>query len=163
MAIGFDATMVAAIGFATFIGGLIYLKVPGQMAKALDDQSAKISKELAEAKRLREEAQALYQSYQAQQAQAAKDAAAIIAKAEEDAVRLKAEAEVALDHTIKARATQAEERIARAEQAAISEVRSAASQAAISVAETVMKSSLKGKAAEALVSSGIANVEAKFS
>ncbi|GIU67324.1 ATP F0F1 synthase subunit B [Candidatus Phycosocius spiralis] len=162
MAVEFDATLVAALGFATFIGGMIYLKVPSMLTKALDDQSAKISKELAEAKRLREEAQALYQSYQAQQAQAAKNAAAIIAKAEEDAVRLKAEAEAALDKTIKARAKQAEERIARAEQAALSEVRSAASLAAIKVAETVMKSSLKGKAGETLVANGIATIEAKF-
>ncbi|CAN1554113.1 AtpF F0F1-type ATP synthase, subunit b [Caulobacteraceae bacterium] len=162
MAVGFDATLVAAIGFATFVGGMIYLKIPGMLTKALDDQSSKISKELDEAKRLRQEAETLWASYEAQHAKAVADAAAIIAKAEEDAVRVKAEAEAQLERSIAARSKQAEERIRRAEEAAISDVRAAASNAAMAVAEHVLVASVKGKAGEKLVANGIAAVESKF-
>ncbi|GBF57019.1 ATP synthase subunit b [Candidatus Phycosocius bacilliformis] len=162
MAGGFDATLVAAIGFTTFIGGLIYLKVPGMVAKALDDKSAQIAKELAEAKALREQAEALRKSYEDQQAKALEEAAAILAKAEEDAVRVKAEAEAQLERSIAARSKQAEERIRRAEEAAIADVRAAASSAALAVAERVLLSSVKGKAGEKLVASGIAALETKF-
>ena len=71
MAGGIDATLVAAAGFAVFIGGLIYLKVPNMAIKALDYQSENIAKELAEAKRLREEAEALRKSYEDQRIQSA--------------------------------------------------------------------------------------------
>jgi F-type H+-transporting ATPase subunit b len=67
---GIDATMVAAAGFAVFIGGMLYLKVPSMALKGLDDQSAKIANELAEAKRLRAEAEALRQSYEDQRVKA---------------------------------------------------------------------------------------------
>lgn len=162
MAGGIDATMVAAAGFAVFIGGMIYLKVPGMMVKGLDDQSKKIADELAEAKRLREEAEALRKSYEDQRVAAESEAGAIIAKAQEDAVRLKADAETQLAASIATRGRQAEERIKRAEEAALAEVRAAATNAAIATAEKVLVSSARGKAGEKLITSGIASLVGKF-
>ena len=52
-----DATFYALVGLIIFLALLAYLKVPGMMAKALDERADKISAELAEAKRLREEAE----------------------------------------------------------------------------------------------------------
>jgi F-type H+-transporting ATPase subunit b len=163
MAGGVDATMVAAAGFAVFIGGMLYLKVPGMVLKGLDDQSKKIADELAQAKQLRAEAEALRQSYEDQRVQAESEAGNIIAKAKEDAVRLKAEAETQLAASIATRGRQAEERIKRAEEAAIAEVRAAATNAAITTAEKVLMSSISGKTGEKLVASGIASLSGKFS
>lgn len=162
MAGGIDATMVAAAGFAVFIGGMIYLKVPGIALKGLDDQSKKIADELAQAKRLREEAEALRKSYEDQRIQAESEAGAIIAKAQDDAVRLKADAEAQLAASIATRGRQAEERIKRAEEAALLDVRAAATNAAIATAEKVLVTSARGKAGEKLVSSGIASLAGKF-
>jgi F-type H+-transporting ATPase subunit b len=96
MAGGIDATLVAAAGFAVFVGSMIYLKVPGMVTKALDDQANKIADELAEAKRLRAEAEALRKSYEDERIQAELQAQTIIAVAQQDAVRIKTEAEVQL-------------------------------------------------------------------
>lgn len=58
-----DATWVA-IGFVLFILMLIYFKVPGQITKILDNRAEKIKNELDEAKKLREEAQAMLADFQ---------------------------------------------------------------------------------------------------
>jgi F-type H+-transporting ATPase subunit b len=162
MAGGIDATMVAAAGFAVFIGGMLYLKVPGMALKGLDDQSAKIANELAEAKRLRAEAEALRQSYEDQRVQAEGEAANIIAKAREDATRLKADAEVALNASIATRGRQAEDRIKRAEEAALADVRAAATNAAIATAQKVLVTAARGKVGEGLIKSGISSLAGKF-
>lgn len=162
MAGGIDATMVAAAGFAVFIGGLLYLKVPGMAVKALDDQSLKIAHELAEAKRLRQEAEDLRKSYEDQRVQAEGEAANIVAKAHEDAIRLKADAEVQLTAAIATRGRQAEERIRRAEEAALADVRAAATDAAIATAEKVLVTAARGKVGENLINSGITALAGKF-
>jgi F-type H+-transporting ATPase subunit b len=162
MAGGIDATMVAAAGFAVFIGGMLYLKVPGMALKALDDQSNKIADELEQAKRLRAEAEALRQSYEDQRVQTLSEAEGIIAKARDDAARLKVEAEAQLTASIATRGRQAEERIKRAEEAALADVRAAATNAAISTAEKVLVTAARGKVGEKLVSSGIASLAGKF-
>jgi F-type H+-transporting ATPase subunit b len=163
MAGGLDATMVAAAGFAVFVGGMLYLKVPAMAAKALDAQSDKIAKDLAEAKRLREEAQAMLQSYEDQRLKTEAEAEGIIAKAREDAARLKQEAEAQLTASIATRARQAEERIKRAEETAIADVRAAAASAAIATAEHLLVTSARGKAGEKLVAHGIEALAGKFS
>lgn len=163
MAGGIDATMVAAAGFAVFIGGMLYLKVPGMALKGLDDQSAKIAHELAQAKRLRAEAQALRQSYEDQRVQAESEAEGIIAKARDDAARLKADAEVALTASIATRGRQAEDRIKRAEEAALADVRAAATDAAIATAEKILVTSARGKVGEKLIGAGITSLAGKFS
>ena len=162
MAGGIDATLVAASAFAVFIGGMLYLKVPGMAIKALDDKSASIANELAEAKRLRAEAEALRKSYEDQRVLAEFEAASIIAKAQADAIVLKADAEAQLTTSIATRGRQAEERIRRAEEAALAEVRAAATNAAIATAEKVLVSAARGKVGEQLINSGINSLAGKF-
>ena len=83
-------------------------------------------------------------------------------KAKEDAVRLKAEAETQLAASIATRGRQAENRIKRAEEAALLEVRAAATNAAIATAEKVLVTAARGKAGEKLVSTGISSLVGKF-
>ena len=56
MEFAFDATFFAFVGLVLFLALVVYLKVPGMMARSLDDRADQIRNELAEAKRLREEA-----------------------------------------------------------------------------------------------------------
>jgi F-type H+-transporting ATPase subunit b len=59
MEFGLDETFFAFVALIIFLGLVVYLKVPGMMAKSLDDRADQIRNDLAEAKRLREEAQHL--------------------------------------------------------------------------------------------------------
>ena len=68
-----------------FLALVIYLKVPGMVAKSLDERSDKIREDLAEAKRLREEAQHLLAEYQRKRKDAEAEAASIVAAAEREA------------------------------------------------------------------------------
>jgi F0F1-type ATP synthase membrane subunit b/b' len=85
-----DATFWAFIGLILFLVLVAYLKVPGMMAKALDERADKIRDELAEAKRLREEAQHLLAEYQRKRKEAEAEAASIVAAAEREAAALTA-------------------------------------------------------------------------
>jgi LmbE family N-acetylglucosaminyl deacetylase len=53
------ATEVAFVALVLFIGLLVYLKVPATIMGALDSKSQAIAKELHDARKLREEAEAL--------------------------------------------------------------------------------------------------------
>ena len=64
------ATEVAFVGLVLFVILLIYLKVPAMIAGALDNQSQAIAKELHDARKLREEAEALLAEYEAKRAAA---------------------------------------------------------------------------------------------
>ena len=54
-----DSSFWAFIGLLLFLALITYLKVPGMITKALDARADKVRNELEEARRLREEAQAV--------------------------------------------------------------------------------------------------------
>lgn len=54
-----DATFWAFAGLLIFLALMVYIKVPGMITKALDGRAEKVRNELEEARRLREEAQAV--------------------------------------------------------------------------------------------------------
>jgi len=54
-----EAETWVAVAFVLFVALLIYLKAPSMLIAMLDERSARIAKELAEARKLREEARAL--------------------------------------------------------------------------------------------------------
>ena len=139
-----DAEFWVGIALLIFIGLLVYLKVPGAAAKALDSRAAKIQAELDEAKRLREEAQALLAQIKNQREDAERTAAEMLANAELEAKRLEVEAEAKLKEQIKRRAELAERKIANAEAAAAAEVKAAAADLAAAIAEDVLSARLAG-------------------
>ena len=53
-----DPETWVGVGFLVIVGIFLYRRIPAFVAAALDARAAAISKELAEAKRLREEAEA---------------------------------------------------------------------------------------------------------
>ncbi|MEO8668407.1 MAG: hypothetical protein ABI399_07825 [Bauldia sp.] len=77
----FEAPFWALVALVLFFGVLIYMKVPGTLAGSLDKRAADIRKELDEARRLREEAEALLAEYQRKARDAASEAAQIIDQA----------------------------------------------------------------------------------
>ncbi len=157
-----DPTFWVAVSFALFVGMLLYFKVPAMVTKALDERAETIKSELEEARRLREEAQALYAEYERRQRDAEEEAKGIIIQAEEEAERLADETKVKLDELLKRRTAQVEEKIRRAETLALDEVRLAAAGVAIAAAEKMIGESLTKKKSGELVDSSISELASKM-
>jgi len=153
-----DPAFWVFVGFVLFVGLVLYMKVPGKIAGLLDERSAKIARDLDDAKRLREDAVKLLAEYQAKQQNALKEAEAIVAQAEDEAKRLMAGAETELKASIARRQAMAEAKIAQAEAEALRQVRVAAVDLAVAAAEQVLRGELSGPRATQVVDQAIADV-----
>jgi F-type H+-transporting ATPase subunit b len=151
-----------AIAFVVFLGVLAYYKVPGLIAKALDDRSATIRKELDEARRLRDEAQDLLNDYQKKHRNAGLEAETITRQAREEAEAYARETRAALAEALERRTRQAEDKIARAEAQAVDEVRAAAVDSALAAAEKLLREKAAGSAGAALIDDSIRNLEGRL-
>jgi F-type H+-transporting ATPase subunit b len=157
-----DAEFWVAVAFVVFLGGLIYLGAHEMMIKFIDQRRDRIKAELDEARRLKEEAQALLTQYQRKQREAEQEAAGIIAGAAAEAERMMAEAKVKLEEFVARRNKMAETKIAQAEAQAVADVRAAAAEAAVSAAEKILTQVVKGDVADRLIVKGIDDVKTKL-
>lgn len=156
------ATEIAFVALVLFIILLVYLKVPAAIMGALDSKSQAIAKELHDARKLREEAEALLAEYEAKRVAAEAEAKAIIDSAKEQAALVAEETRASMSAAIKRREQQAEDRIAQAEARAQADVRAAAADAALVAAEKLIRERLSDKAQSALVAEGVAEIGRKF-
>lgn len=147
----FDAEFWVSLGFVVFLCILAYLGVHSKLTTALDDRSKRIAAELAEAKRLRDEAAAVLSSFKTKAAEAEKEAAAIVAQARKDAGTMAKEAEVRMNDFVARRTKQAEAKIALAESQAAADVRAAAAEAAVKAARLVMSNDPQGTGVSSLL------------
>ena len=92
----FDNTFYATVALVIFVAITLYFGIPKIVGKMLDKQIAKIADDLAEAKKLREEAAALLVEYEQKRVASESEAEGIIAAAKEEATLLTAEAQVSL-------------------------------------------------------------------
>lgn len=115
-----------AVGFILFVAILLYLKVQKAAAAALDARGDKIRTDLADAARLRSEAEALLATAEARLAASAGDAAAIVEQATRNARETAEQASRDLDALIARRTRGAEDRIAAAQRTAEIELRARA-------------------------------------
>src|SRR5690606_33200710 len=102
---------------------LLYFGVHRIIAKMLDGKIAEIETNIADAKRLREEAAALLVEYEQKRVAAEKEAEGIVTAAKEEAERLTVEAQASLEDLVARRTRAVEDKIAQAEAQAIAEVR----------------------------------------
>ena len=148
-----------AVSFIMFVALVIYLGVPGKVTAALDARSERIASELAEANRLREEAQALLAEYQQKRIEAEAEAESIIAQAKAEAEAFAAETRRKLGETVERRTRMAEQKIASAETLAVKEVQSAATELAIAAASELIAEDAKGAKAGKLIDESIASLK----
>lgn len=151
-----------AVSFFTFVAVIFYYKVPGLVTAALDKRAQDISKELDEARRLREEAQALLASYQRKQADAMKEAEGIVAQAKLEAERLADETRGNMQGQVERRQALAEDKIRQAEAQAVQEVRAAAADIAVSAARTIISEKVDASKDARLVETSIAELSSKL-
>jgi len=151
-----------AFGFLCFLALLFYLGAYRKVIAMIDERRTRIKAELDDARRLREEAQALLAEFERKGREAETEAEAIIASAKAEAERLAAEAKARTEDFVARRTKMAEAKIAQAEAQALADVRSAAAEAAAAAAEKILAAAAKGKVAEDLLNQGIAEVKQKF-
>ncbi|MBO3759064.1 F0F1 ATP synthase subunit B [Ciceribacter sp. L1K23] len=158
----FDATFFAFVGLILFFALIVYLKVPGMVTKSLDERSDRIRDELAEAKRLREEAQHVLAEYQRKRKEAEAEAAGIVAAAEREAAMLAAEAKQKTEEFVARRTALSEQKIKQAETDAVNAVRAAAVDLAIAAAEKVLAKKTDDAVRADLFKSAIGEVKSRL-
>ena len=157
-----DTSVWVSIGFLGVIGLFLYMKVPGMLAKSLDERAQNIADELDAARRMREEAQEILAQYQRRQRDAEDEAQAIIQQAKKDAQRMAEESRDKINEQIARRAAAAEDKIARAEAQALAEVRDQTADLAIETAREIIKSRVDQGAQAALIEKSIDELRGKL-
>jgi F-type H+-transporting ATPase subunit b len=158
----FEAEFWVALSFVVFVGALVYLGAHKHLLKGIDAHRDRIKGEIEEAHRLKAEAQALLAQYRAKQHEAEQEALAIVDSAKAEAERLAIEAEAKLEEFVNRRTKMAESKIAQAEAQALADVRSAAADAAVAAAETILTRTVKNDVADKLITKGIADLKGKL-
>lgn len=156
-----DPTFFVAAAFIMFFV-VFGKKLGGVIGTMLDGRAQKISDEIEQATRLREEAQELLASYEKKQHEALKEAEAIVKGATEEAERLAVEAAAQLENNLKRSEQLAKERIAQAEAQAIAEVKAQAVDLAMDAAQRLMQSEVTGAKADAMLDQSIKDLDGKL-
>ncbi len=157
-----NPTFWTGVAFVLFFAILAYYGVPKTMMNQLDTRSKRIADELAEARRLRTDAEALLKEFETKRAAAEREAESIVTAAREEAERLSRDTQEKLADFVRRRTASAEAKIAQAEAQAAAEVRAAAVDAAIRASEQVLRAQMQGGAGEELVARSIADVRTKL-
>ena len=158
----FEPETWVAIAFIILMGVFAWLGVHRTVLTALDHRADRIRGELDDARRLKEEAAKVLAEYKAKRATAEREAAEIVANAKAEAERIAAEARTKMEDFVARRTKTAEGKIALAEAQALADVRSAAANAAVTAASTILSQSVKGSVADDLLAKGIAEVRSKL-
>jgi F-type H+-transporting ATPase subunit b len=152
----------SAVGLLIFFAILWKFGVHTMVLGALDARGEKIAAELAEARKLREDAQALLAEYEAKRKAAEAEAEQIVAAARDEADRLARDAETKMTDFVARRTRTAELKIAQAEAQASADVRAAAADAAARAAEQVLRGQMTGKAGADMLARSLGDIKGKL-
>ncbi|MBO6538741.1 MAG: F0F1 ATP synthase subunit B [Rhizobiaceae bacterium] len=157
-----DASFWALVGLVLFLAIVFYAGAPGMIGKSLDGRAERISNELDEARRLRDEAQQLLAEYQRKRKEAEQEASDIVAAAKREAGLLLEEAQEKTQEYVTRRTAMAEQKIAQAERDAVNEVRSRAVDIAVAAAGDLLASKVDAKARGELFKSALKDVRSRL-
>jgi F-type H+-transporting ATPase subunit b len=141
---------------------VLWKPVKEQLIGALDRRADQIRRELDEAQRLREEAQALLARHQRQLHDGEGLAASILQHGAEENVRVEKQLRADLAASIERRTRAAEERIAQEEASAVAEIRGKAADLAIRTTRRLLAEQLDPAKEQDLISSAIKDVRQKL-
>jgi F-type H+-transporting ATPase subunit b len=140
--------------FVAIFGKLAWSRITAM----LDGRGARIAEELAEAARLREQAQAMLRQAEADRARALQEAQDMVARARAEAERVAAQTAADAQAAATRRERMAMDRIAAAEAAAVAEVRSAAAEVAGAAARAVIAEGFTAEADAAMIDASVAEL-----
>ncbi len=152
-----DPVVWYAASVAIFVAGAV-VKGRKPILGWLDSEIAKVREELAEAKKLREEAAATLEDYRRRQQAAMQEAGDIIARAKEQAERLREEAQNELKATLARYENKAAARIRMAEAEAMDEVRAVVIEQALATARKTLAAKVDSAVAKRLVDQAIEEI-----
>ncbi|MFH5923139.1 F0F1 ATP synthase subunit B [Roseomonas xinghualingensis] len=145
---------VSFILFVVLLGRMIWSK----LAAMLDARGDEVRAQLAEATRLREEAEVLRKQAEAERAEAVQEAEAMIARARGEAERVATAAAAEAEANAARRERMAMDRIAAAESSALAEVRQAAAEIAANAARSVIAEKLTPEGDAAMIDKAVADL-----
>ena len=153
-----NTDFVVTIAFLVFVGILVYYKVPQIVGGLLDKRAEGIRADLEEARRLREEAQEIYASYERRQREVKGQADEIVANAKREAIAQADKAKADLATSIQRRLNAAEDQIASADNDAVRAGRDSAVQTAVAAAGEVLRQQGAGADRSAAIDAAINEV-----
>ena len=139
---------------------LVFKPIKRALTGGLDARRDGIVRELDEAHKLRQEAEALLAQAKARHDSAATDAAEIVAFAREEADRLRAAADAELKEHVARREKQTLDRIGQAEATALSEIRAIAVDLALAASRDLLGGKLAANEGGTLIDQTIAAIPA---
>jgi F-type H+-transporting ATPase subunit b len=151
-----------AVAFVVLLGAFAYLGVHRTVLRALDHRRDRIRNELDDARKLKDEAAQLLAEYRKKRESAVREADEIVANARAEGERIAAEAKTRMEEFVARRTKMAETKIALAEAHALADVRAAAADAAVAAASRILTDTVKGSAADTLITQGISEVRQKL-
>jgi F-type H+-transporting ATPase subunit b len=154
-----DPPFWVAVAFVIFFA-LFGRKIWQALAALLDKRTAAVRAELAEAQRLRHEAEAMLRDANTRREAALAEATALLEGAQAQATRLAREASAEAEHAARRREQMAMDRIAAAEKAAVDEVRFSAAEIATAAAAQAIREGLTVEADGRLIDHAIAGLPA---
>ena len=157
-----NSTFWVGVAFFIFMGLAWRMGAFRSMLDALDRRSGLVRDELAEAQRLRTEADALLVEYKRRREEAEREAQDIVSSAREEAERVAREAQERMTEFVRRRTAAAEAKISQAEASAAAQVRAAAADAAVRISEAVLREDIRGPAAESLLARSLGEVKGKL-
>ncbi len=158
MDIFYNSNFVVLLSFLSFIALLGYLGVHKFLISKLDERAEGIRDELNEARRLREEAQEIFASFERKQKEVEQETLNIVSHAEAEAKAAAEKAEGDIAASVERRVKRAQEQIEMAETTAVKEVKDRAVQIAVAAAGEVLQKNLSAQKANALINDAIGEV-----
>ena len=128
----------------------------------LDERAQDIKTKLEEARKIREDAQALLADYQRRQRDALHEAEDIMKHAHEEAERFKAEVKEKLEETIHNREKQALDRVAVAQRVAVKDLQDTAARLSLDIAERILIQAAESSQSDPLIDSSLAVIPEKL-
>ena len=150
------------IGFVIFVV-LAFKKAKAAITGGLDARSEKIRAQIAEAEKLRSEAEAMLRDAEQRHKTALNEAKAMLAAAQQEASHIKEQAAKDLAAMLDRRRHGATDKIAQAEAAAVAEVRQYAVDVAIAATRQVLTSQVQGALADRMIDQAIAELPRRLS
>ena len=150
-----NSNFVVALSLFGFLGLLAWFGVHRLLGAKLDARAEGIRGELDEARRLREEAQEVFASFERKQREVEEQASEIVARAEREAKDAAERAKEEIAASVELRIKRARDQIESAESAAMTEIRERAVRVAVAAAGEVLQKSLSAEKSESLIDSSI--------
>ena len=150
-----DATFWVAISFVLFVAFLIYKKIPGVVAKSLNDKIKEIAQKIEEAENLKKESDKLLSKYQIQLDESKKECEEILLRATKLNEEESASMEEKIHSMLAVKEKNIKEKIIQAKDNALKEVKKISTIIAVESAKKIISQTIEKSTIESVNYSSI--------